>query len=55
MGSGTNRAWWQEKGTRTARRSNTKSLKARRKKDKGWIKMKGWRAEAARRSNGGAG
>ena len=51
MGSGTNRKWWGEKGSRSGRRSNTKSMRARRKKDGGWVKMKGYRAEAARRSN----
>ena len=51
MGSGTNRKWWGEKGSRSGRRSNTKSLKARRKKDGGWSKMKAYRAEAAQRSN----
>lgn len=51
MGSGTNRSWWREKGSRTGRKSNTKSVRARRKNDGGWKKMKAWRAEAARRSN----
>ncbi|HEY7824931.1 MAG TPA: hypothetical protein VIG24_18980, partial [Acidimicrobiia bacterium] len=51
MGSGTNRAWWREKGSRSGRRSNTKSVTARRKKDGGWKKMKAYRAEARRRSN----
>ena len=51
MGSGTNRKWWGEKGSRSGRRSNTKSVRARRKKDGGWSKMKAYRAEAARRSS----
>ena len=51
MGSGTNRKWWAEKGSRSGRRSNTKSVKARRKNDGGRVKMLGFRAEAARRSN----
>ena len=51
MGSGTNRGWWREKGSRSGRKSNTKSVRARRKKDGGWMKMKAYRAEAARRSN----
>ena len=51
MGSGTNRGWWREKGSRSGRKSNTKSVTARRKKDGGWMKMKAYRAEAARRSN----
>ena len=53
MGSGTNRSWWREKGSRTGRRSNTKSVRAKRKGDKGWVKMKAYRAEARRRSNDG--
>lgn len=52
MGSGTNRSWWREKGSRSGRKSNTKSVRARRKGDGGWVKMKHWRAEAKRRSNG---
>lgn len=51
MGSGTNRSWWREKGSRSGRRSNSKSMRARRKKDGGWLKMKAYRAEAAKRSN----
>ena len=51
MGSGTNRKWWRDKGSRSGRKSNTKSVRARRKKDGGWMKMKAYRAEAARRSN----
>ena len=50
MGSGTNRSWWREKGSRTGRRSNTKSVRAKRKGDKGWQRIKAYRAEAARRS-----
>jgi hypothetical protein len=48
MGSGATRAFWRSKGTRSGRRSNTKSMRARRKGDKGWMKMKAWRAEAKR-------
>ena len=51
MGSGTNRKWWREKGSRAGRRSGTKSPEMRRKGDTRWQKMKGWRAEAAKRSN----
>lgn len=50
MGSGTNRRWWREKGSRSGRRAGSKSLEARRKGDKRWVKVKAWRAEAARRS-----
>jgi hypothetical protein len=52
MGSGTTRAFWRSKGSRSGRRSNTKSIRARRKGDRGWMKMKAWRAEAKRLSNG---
>ena len=48
MGSGTNRAWWREKGSRTGRRSLTKSRDVKAKPAR--LRMKGWRAEAARRS-----
>lgn len=50
MGSGTNRKWWAEKGSRSGRKSNTKSVRALRKGDGGWQKMKHWRAEAKRRA-----
>lgn len=50
MGSGTNRRWWREKGSRSGRRAGTKSMRLRRKGDKGWLRMKAYRAEAARRS-----
>ena len=54
MGSGTNRAWWREKGSRSGRRSGAKS-DGRRGQPRGrYVKMKGWRAEAARLSNGGS-
>jgi len=48
MGSGTNRSWWSEKGTRTSRRAGTKSPGQR--KGKARARMKADRAEAARRS-----
>jgi len=51
MGSGVNRTFWRSKGSRTARRSGSKSTQMRRKGDRPWINMKAWRAEAARRSN----
>jgi hypothetical protein len=50
MGSGTNRKYWSSKGSRTGRRSGTKSMALRRKGDTRWRKMKDYRAEAARRS-----
>ena len=46
MGSGATRAFWRSKGSRSGRRSNTKSMRARRKGDKGWQKMKAWRRDA---------
>lgn len=48
MGSGTNRAWWREKGSRTGRRSQTKSRDPKAKSAR--LRMKANRAEAARRS-----
>jgi hypothetical protein len=53
MGSGTNRKFWREKGSRAGRRSGTKSFGMRRKGDTRWQKMKGWRAEAKRRASDG--
>lgn len=53
MGSGTNRSFWREKGSRSGRRSNTKSLRARRKGDKGALKMKALRAEAKKKASDG--
>jgi len=50
MGSGTNRSFWNSKGSRTGRRSGSKSPALRRKGDGRWKTMKAWRAEAARRS-----
>ena len=51
MGSGTNRRFWKEKGSRTARRQNTKTRKAAGLKAR--LKVKAWRAEARRQANGG--
>lgn len=51
MGSGTNRAWWREKGSRSGRRSTTKAGGLTKVKKAGYLKMKALRAEAARRSN----
>lgn len=51
MGSGTNRKWWAEHGSRSGRRSTTKAGGRGRNKKAGYLKMKALRAEAARRSN----
>ena len=48
MGSGTNRKWWSEKGSRTARRKGTKTRDPKQAKFR--LTMKANRAEAARRS-----
>jgi hypothetical protein len=48
MGSGVNRSFWKEKGSRTSRRSGTKSLKQR--GGNAARRIKAFRAEAARRS-----
>jgi hypothetical protein len=48
MGSGATRAFWRSKGSRSGRRSGTKSMTLRRKGDKGWMRMKAYRAEAKR-------
>lgn len=51
MGSGTNRKWWREFGSRSGRRSTTKAGGRTRVKKPAYLKMKNLRAEAARRSN----
>lgn len=51
MGSGANRRWWAEKGTRSGRRSGTKAGGRTRVKKQSYLKMKQWRAEAAVRAN----
>ena len=48
MGSGTNRSWWKAKGTRTSRRSQTKTRNPAAAPSR--LRMKAHRAEAARRS-----
>ena len=53
MGSGTNRAWWREYGSRSGRKSSTKSGSAGKKKTPGYLKMKRLRAQAKERSNDG--
>ena len=50
MGSGTNRSWWREKGTRSGRRSGSKSGGRKRTKALSYLKMKAYRAEAAKRA-----
>jgi hypothetical protein len=50
VGSGTNRRWWADKGSRSGRRSGTKSGGRTLLKKQSYLKMKEWRAEAARRS-----
>jgi len=50
MGSGTNRAWWREQGSRSGRRSGTKSGQARTVKSKTYLRAKERRAEARRRA-----
>lgn len=44
MGSGTTRAFWSGKGSRSGRRSMTKSRKGKEAR----LKMKAWRREARR-------
>ena len=52
MGSGATRAFWQSHGSRSGRKSNTKSLRARKKGDGGWKKIKALRAQAKRIASG---
>lgn len=49
MGSGRNREFWRSKGSRSGRRSGSKSMAMRRKGDGRWKTMKAWRAEAKKR------
>lgn len=51
MGSGTNRRWWRDFGSRSGRKSTTKAGGRTRIKKPAYLKMKALRAEAARRSN----
>ena len=51
MGSGTNRRWWREKGSRVARRSMTKTRSGKGAASR--LRIKAWRAEAKERSNAG--
>ena len=50
MGSGTNRRWWAEVGTRSGRRAGSKAGGRTKVKKQSYLKMKALRAEAARRS-----
>jgi len=52
MGSGTNRAYWAEKGSRSGRRSGTKAGGRTETKTKTYLRMKADRAEARRRAGG---
>lgn len=49
MGSGTNRAFWAENGTRTARRQGTQGVKH--KGSVAFLKRRRLRAEARRRAS----
>jgi len=51
MGSGSNRSWWKEKGSRTGRRSMTKTRDS--KGAAARLRIKAWRAEAKERANAG--
>ena len=50
MGSGTNRKWWREQGSRTGRRSATKSGAQKKNKTATFLRVKARRAEAKRRA-----
>lgn len=52
MGSGATRAFWASHGSRSGRKSNTKSMRAQRKGDRGRLKIKGLRAQAKRIASG---
>ena len=52
MGSGATRKFWASKGSRSGRRSGSKSMALRRKGDTRWKNMKAWRAEAKRIASG---
>lgn len=52
MGSGTTRKFWQSQGSRSGRKSNTKSLRAQKKGDRGRLKIKALRAQAKRIASG---
>jgi hypothetical protein len=53
MGSGTNRAWRQEQGTRTGRRDGAKAGSARRKKTATYLRAQARKAAARRRASEG--
>jgi hypothetical protein len=52
MGSGVTRAFWQSHGSRSGRKSNTKSLRAQKKGDGGRKKIKALRVQAKRIASG---
>lgn len=51
MGSGTNRSWWGQFGSRTARRKGTKTTAHSDGNERMRLRIMAARAEAARRSN----
>ena len=53
MGSGATRKFWASKGSRTARRQNTKTRRPAGKAAR--LKMKAWRAEAKQVASGNPG
>jgi len=53
MGSGTNRAWRSEQGTRTGRRDGSKANSSRKKKTATYLRAQARKAEAKRRSSEG--
>lgn len=52
MGSGTTRNFWKAQGSRSGRKSNTKSMRARKKGDGGRLRIKALRAQAKRIASG---
>jgi hypothetical protein len=53
MGSGTSRVWLRQFGSRSGRKSGSKSGQTRKAKPQGWLKAKARRAEQRRRASGG--
>jgi len=51
MGSGTNRKWLREFGSRSGRKAGSKSGQHLKRATQGWLKAKARRAEAKRRAN----
>ena len=52
MGSGTNRGWLKQFGSRSGRRAGTKSGQTRKRKPAGWLKAHARRVEARKRASG---